>query len=57
MAGLTGDLDVSLRISLMGEECARCRSVSQTFIEPAGVCSACWSILVLNAAVGRLKEF
>jgi hypothetical protein len=56
MATLTGDSYVSLRISLSGEECKRCRRVSELFVEPIGVCTVCWSILVLNAAVGWLKE-
>jgi hypothetical protein len=54
-ASLTGDFSVSLRISLLAEECVRCRGVSQTFIEPAHVCTACWSILALNAAVDGLE--
>jgi hypothetical protein len=56
MANMIGDTQISLRIALSAEECARCRRVSEIFVEPAGICVACWSILVLNAAVGRLKE-
>jgi hypothetical protein len=26
------------------------------FIEPAGMCAACWAILVLNSALEQLKE-
>jgi hypothetical protein len=56
MANLTGDSHVSLRISLLGEECSRCRGVSETFVEPCDVCTTCWSILVLNDAVKDLKK-
>jgi hypothetical protein len=55
MAGLTGDFKVSLRVTLIGEECARCHVASVMFIEPAGICAACWSIFVLNGAVDCLK--
>jgi hypothetical protein len=56
MAGLTGTTDVSLRVSLSGEECSRCRRVSETFIEPARVCTTCWTVLVLNGVVDCLRE-
>lgn len=56
MANMIGDTQISLRIALSAEECARCRRVSEMFVEPAAVCTVCWSILVLNAAVGWLKE-
>lgn len=56
MARLNGDCHVSLRISLLGEECTRCKCVSEMFMEPAHVCTVCWSILVLNAAVQSLKD-
>jgi hypothetical protein len=56
MARLSGDLEISLRIALSGEKCERCRRVCEMFVEPAGVCTICWSILILNTAVQQLKE-
>jgi hypothetical protein len=53
MASLTGHSEISLRIALSSEECSQCRGVSETFIEPAGVCTVCWSILVLSEAIPR----
>jgi hypothetical protein len=44
-------------LPLMGEECTRCRCISEMFIEPVHVCTVCWSTLVLNAAVESLKTF
>lgn len=57
MATLTGNKDVSLRISLVGEECLHCHRDSETFIEPAHVCANCWSVLVLNVVSDSLKRF
>jgi hypothetical protein len=57
MARLNGDCNISLRIALIGEECIRCRCISEMFIEPVRVCTVCWSTLVLNAAVESLKTF
>ena len=56
MANLTGDSHVSLRVSLLAEECSQCHGVSETFVEPCGVCATCWSILVLNKAVNGIKK-
>jgi hypothetical protein len=56
MAMLNGDCHVSLRIALLGEKCMRCECVSEMFMEPAHICTVCWSILVLNAAVESLKD-
>ena len=56
MANLAGDSHISLRISISEEECARCGRVSEMFIEPAGVCTTCWTILVLNRALASLKD-
>jgi hypothetical protein len=57
MARLSGDCHISLRIALMGEECTRCRCISEMFIEPVHVCTVCWSTLIVNAAVASLKAF
>ncbi len=56
MATLIGDPHISLRIALSSTECARCGYISEMFVEPAGVCTVCWSILVLNAAVASLNK-
>jgi hypothetical protein len=56
MASLTGHSEISLRIALSGEECSRCRGVSEMFIEPGGVCTVCWSILVLSEAIPRRRR-
>ena len=55
MAGIIGCSQISMRIALEAEECKGCRVVSETFIEPAGVCTACWSILALHGAVAAPK--
>ena len=51
MASFTGDSELSLRIPLSSEECSHCHGISETFIEPPGVCTVCWSILVLSEAI------
>jgi hypothetical protein len=56
LAKLTGDTEISLRIALSGEKCERCECLCETFIEPAGVCTICWSILILSNAVEQLTK-
>lgn len=56
MAKLSGDLEISLRIALSSETCKRCQRVCEMFVEPTGVCTICWSILILNTAVEQLKK-
>jgi hypothetical protein len=56
MATLNGDSEISLRIALSGEKCERCQRVCEMFIEPAGVCTICWSILVLYTTVRHLRK-
>jgi hypothetical protein len=56
MAMLNGDCNISLRIALLGEKCTRCECISELFMEPAHVCTVCWSILVLNAAVDSFND-
>jgi len=56
MAKSAGDPAVSLRIALALEKCPRCHRCCAMFIEPAGMCAACWAILVLNSALEQLKE-
>jgi hypothetical protein len=56
MATLNRDSEISLRIALSGEKCERCQRVCEMFIEPPGVCTICWSILVLDTAVRQLKK-
>jgi len=56
MAILVGDTQTSLRIAVMDEDCATCRRAFNMFIEPAGVCPVCWSILVLNSKFDCLSK-
>ena len=56
MAILVGDTQISLRIAVMDEECARCLRVSKMFIEPARVCPVCWSILAMNSKLDGLSK-
>jgi hypothetical protein len=56
VANITGDSEISLRIALFGEKCDRCQRVCDMFIEPAGVCTVCWSILILGNASNQLKK-
>jgi hypothetical protein len=45
-----------LAIALSGEKCERCQRVCEMFIEPAGVCTICWSILVLYTTVRQFRK-
>jgi hypothetical protein len=56
LARMTENPDISLRISLFGEQCPRCRRMADTFIEPAGVCTACWTSFVINDVVDTLSK-
>jgi hypothetical protein len=55
MARKMGIATLACGLPLGGEECTRCRCISEIFIEPVHVCTACRSTLALNAAVESLK--
>jgi hypothetical protein len=53
---LTPNSHMTLRIAFSGEECMRCRSVSEMFLEPAHLCAVCWTVLRLNEIVMSLNK-
>jgi hypothetical protein len=55
MARITGHPEISLRIALSAAQCPRCKGFSEMFIEPAEICTVCWSVLILHAICDATK--